>query len=140
MSDEKQIEDESYDKERQLARMRADRFVCDLIGIRLTEVGPGWARAELDLTELHLNGVGIVQGGVLFTLADYAFAAACNYEQEVVGIETSVSYIKAVKSGRIRAEAKEVTRTRKFAICEVQVFDDADRLLVLFRGRGYVLS
>ncbi|MDO4587693.1 MAG: PaaI family thioesterase [Planctomycetia bacterium] len=124
----------------QLARMLKDRFVCDLIGIKLIEAGIGFAKAELEIRDIHHNGIGIVQGGVLFTIADYAFAAACNYaEDEVVGIETSVSFVKSVKSGKIIAEAQEVSRSNKFACCDVRVLNEKGELLTLFHGRGYLL-
>lgn len=121
-------------------RMSADRFVCDLIGIRLIDAGVGYAKAELELKPIHLNGVGIVQGGLLFTIADYVFAAACNYsDEEVVGVETSISFIKSVRTGKIYAQGHEVSRTKSFACCEVRVTDEKERLLALFRGRGYIL-
>ncbi|MDO5565241.1 MAG: PaaI family thioesterase [Planctomycetia bacterium] len=129
-----------YNKQRHMDRMTSDRFVCDLIGIRLTDAGQGYAKAELELKPIHLNGVGIVQGGLLFTIADYVFAAACNYsEEEVVGIETTTSFIKSVRSGKIFAEGQEVSRTKSFTCCEVRVSDEKGRLLALFRGRGFIL-
>ena len=127
-------------KEEQAARMNADRFVCELIGIRLLDLGAGYAKVALDLKPIHLNGVGLVQGGVLFTMADFAFAAACNYSEEnVVGVETSMSYIKSVREGTVYAEAREVSRTRSFTSCDVRVTDDKERLVALFRARGFVL-
>ena len=54
-----------------------DRFAAS-IGARLTEVREGYARAELTVEERHLNGAGVCQGGVMFTLADLAFAAVAN--------------------------------------------------------------
>lgn len=130
-----------YDKERHIARMTSDRFVCELIGIRLVDVDRGYAKAELELKPIHLNGVGIVQGGLLFTIADYVFAACCNYAEEaVVGIETSTSFLKSIRSGKIIAEGYEQSRTKHFACCEAKVTDEKSNLLALFRGRGFVLS
>ena len=128
-------------REEHLSRMRKDRFVCDMLGVKLTDAGIGYAKAELTLNELHLNGVGIVQGGVLFTLADYTFAAACNYSQEaVVGIETSVSFLKSSRTGTIYAEAHEISRTKRFSVCSVQVTDENNNLLIQFMGRGYIIQ
>lgn len=56
---------------------KEDRF-CAYNGIRLTEIREGYAEAELTVTEHSLNGLGIVQGGALFTLCDLAFAGASN--------------------------------------------------------------
>ena len=78
----------------QIERMRKDRFIGGLIGIRLLEAGTGKARSSLELREDHLNGVGIVQGGVLYSIADFTFAAAANYApEEVIGIETTFSFL-----------------------------------------------
>lgn len=127
-------------EEKQRERMLADKFICGLLGVELIEVGVGTARAELTLRPEHLNGVGVCQGGVLFSIADFAFAAACNYAEEpVLGIETSVSYCKSVKTGKIIAEAKEISRSRSTTVAEVRVMDESGTLLCVFRGRGFVL-
>ncbi len=127
---------------RQLDRMRADKFICELIGIKLVEVGEGSATAELTLTPMHLNGVGICQGGVLFSIADYALAAAFNYtEDSVVSQDVSISYCKAAKAGtRIIATAKETVRTRSTTLGDVVVTDETGKTLACLRGRGYVLK
>jgi acyl-CoA thioesterase len=127
--------------ERQRERMEADKFVCGVLGVELLEAGVGTARAALTVRPEHMNGVGVCQGGVLFSLADFAFAAACNYAEEpVIGIEVSISYCKTVKSGKIVAEATEVSRTRSTTLAEVRVTDEAGTLLCVARGRGYVLQ
>ena len=127
---------------KQLERMTADKFICDLIGIRLTSVGNGSATAELTVTPMHLNGVDICQGGALFSLADYALAAAFNYTDEsVVSLDVSISYCKPAKSGtRLVAEAKETVRTRSTTVGEVVVKDQDGRIICLARGRGFVIQ
>ena len=55
----------------------ADRFATG-IGIELLEVKEGYARARMEVSERHLNAAGVMQGGAIFTLADYAFAACSN--------------------------------------------------------------
>lgn len=128
-------------EEKQRERMLADKFVCGVLGVELIEAGVGTARAELTVRPEHMNGVGVCQGGVLFSLADFAFAAACNYAEEpVIGIEVSISYCKTVKTGKIVAEAKEVARTRSTTVAEVRVTDETGTLLCVARGRGYVLQ
>ena len=123
----------------QIARMKKDRFICDLIGIRLEEAGVGFARSSLLLRDNHLNGLGVVQGGVLYSIADFTFAAAGNWDTPMIGIDTTISFLKSVKSGTVFAEAKEVSRTGRFSVCEVRVTDENQNLLALFVGRGYLL-
>ncbi|MGI6401070.1 MAG: PaaI family thioesterase [Thermoguttaceae bacterium] len=128
------------ERRRQMERMSADRFICDLIGIRLTEVGKGKATAELTLAPTHLNGLGICQGGVLFSIADYALAAAFNYAKEpVVSQDVSISYCKSTKSGKIIAKATETVRTRSTTLGDVVVTNEKGVVLAHVRGRGYIL-
>ncbi|MDP3623948.1 MAG: hotdog fold thioesterase, partial [Methanobacteriaceae archaeon] len=62
-------------------------------GIKILEIKKGWAKVKMDITENHFNGVGIVHGGAIFSLADMAFAAAANSHGNVsVGINASISY------------------------------------------------
>ena len=68
-----------------------DRLV-DLLDIQLEDMQEGYARASLVVAEKHLNGLGCTQGGAIFTLADYAFAAACNsWGSPAMGLQ-AVSY------------------------------------------------
>ncbi len=114
-----------------------DNFVA-LCGIQLVSVAPGFARAKLALEERHWNSIGIVQGGAIFTLADYAFAAASNSHGTVaVGVNVSISYVKAVKSGTLWAEARELSKTRKLGTYTVEVKDDAGELVAIFQGLVY---
>ena len=130
----------SESQRRQLVVMRADKFICDLLGIRLTQVGEGFATAELEIQPIHMNGVGICQGGVLFSIADYALAAAFNHTDDpVVALEVSISYIKSVRSGKVIAEARELCRTRTTTSGDVVVRDEQGRILCSAKGRGYIL-
>lgn len=123
-----------------MERMKKDRFICERVGATLDEASEGFARASLEIEPDHLNGIGVVQGGVFYSLADYAFAAAANYAEPVIGIETTISFLRSATTGRITAEAREMSRTRSFSVCEVRVFDPSRNLLALFIGRGYVLK
>ncbi|MBP5622982.1 MAG: PaaI family thioesterase [Thermoguttaceae bacterium] len=126
---------------KQLERMLADRFICQTIGIKLVEAGVGKAIAELTIESKHLNGVGLCQGGVLFSLADYAWAAASNYNEEsVVSLDVSISYCRSATSGRLVAEAREINRTRSTTVGDVVVRDEQGRTICLARARGYVLQ
>jgi acyl-CoA thioesterase len=76
-----------------------DRLV-DLLDIQLEDMQEGYARASLVVAEKHLNGLGCTQGGAIFTLADYAFAAACNsWGSPAMGLQVSISYLKATQKG-----------------------------------------
>ncbi|MDA3900625.1 MAG: PaaI family thioesterase [Spirochaetes bacterium] len=117
-----------------------DRF-ARLVGIELVEVNLGSAVAKLELNDNHLNGVNIVQGGVIFTLADFAFAAASNSEGfPTVGLNVNITYYKSPTGSVITAEAREIKALRKVSGYNVDVLDEDGSLVAVFSGLGYRLS
>ncbi len=107
-------------------------------GIELLEITTGYARAKLEIHQEHLNGVGIVHGGAIFTLADLAFAAASNSHGTVaVAINANVSFLKAIGTGTLYATAKEVSKNQKIAAYEVLVSDQNDDIIATFQGMVY---
>jgi acyl-CoA thioesterase len=117
---------------------KQDRFAATS-GIRLLELRPGFARTSLEVEERHLNSVGIVQGGAIFTLADLAFAMACNSAGNVaVAVGTNLSFLKSTRSGTLFAEATEVARSRKISTCTVRVTNESGELIALFQGTAYI--
>jgi len=114
-----------------------DRF-AKYVGIELVEVGEGRAKAKMKINEHHLNSIGIVQGGAIFTLADLAFAAASNSHGNVaVAINVSISYVKAVSEGTLIAEAEEVSLNPKLATYTVYVKDENNDTIAIFQGMVY---
>jgi len=116
---------------------KRDQFAA-YIGIELVEVGPGRAVAKLAIEPRHLNGLGSVQGGAIFTLADLAFAAAaCSHGQEAVGINCSINYIKAVSQGTLTAEATEDSLNPRLGSYTVRITDDQGDVIVVYQGLAY---
>ena len=88
---------------------------------------------------MHLNGAGVVQGGAVFTLADLAFAVACNSHGALaLAVDVTISFLRPSRTGSLVAEAFEVARTRRLSRCEVKVVDDADEPVALFHGTAFV--
>jgi acyl-CoA thioesterase len=114
-----------------------DRFAARA-GIELLDVRDGYGRARMVVDESHLNGLDVAQGGAVFTLADFAFAAACNsHDRPAVAIDVSISYLKAVSAGKLVAEATEEALTERLSTCLVRVTDSAGDLVALFKGTAY---
>jgi acyl-CoA thioesterase len=106
--------------------------------IELLSVSPGQAHAKMVLGPQHLNGFGTVMGGAIFTLADYAFAAACNSHGTVaVAVNVSITYLKAATSGTLWADAREISKNFKLGSYTVDVKDDQGNLIALFQGLAY---
>lgn len=107
-------------------------------GIELVDVGPGWAQTSMKIQPFHFNAAGTVHGGAIFTLADFAFAVASNSHGTLaMGINTSVSFVKAATGGTLYAEAKEQSKGPKLASYSVMVTDDAGDVVAIFQGMVY---
>lgn len=116
-----------------------DRF-CSLNGIKLIEVEAGRAITRLTVEDRHLNGLDIIQGGAVFTLADLAFAAASNsHGNAAVGISTTMSHFKAARKGDVlTAEAREISRNHKLGTYLVDIKNSQDELIATFQGMVYI--
>ena len=120
-----------------IKRVSNDRF-ARLVGVRLLDVRPGYAVTEMEVTDNHLNGVDRVQGGAIFTLADYAFAAASNSEGiPTLGININITYFKSPSGKKIRAVASEISVQNRIGGYKVDIFDDDGTLIACFSGLGY---
>ena len=109
------------------------------LGIVLAGARPGWARVTLRITESMVNGHAIAHGGVTFTLADSAFAFACNSRNEPnVALQASISYVNAVRLGDVLvAEAQERSSKGRTGVYDVTVTREDGELVALFRGVCY---
>jgi acyl-CoA thioesterase len=122
----------------ELARVFAgDRFAARN-GVELVEVEAGRAVARMAVGPEHLNAVGVVQGGAVFTLADFAFAVASNSRGNVaVAIEAHLTFLRATRAGVLRAEAREEGGSRRLSTCTVRVTDEEGALVALFTGTAF---
>lgn len=117
--------------------MAGDRY-AKLSNIELLSAGPGTARAKMELRPHHWNGLNSVMGGAIFTLADFAFAAASNSHGTVaVAINVNITFMKSAKTGTLWAEAKELSKNFKLGTYTVEIKDDAGDLVALFQGMVY---
>lgn len=114
-----------------------DQFVRH-INITLEWVEPGRARARMHLQPHHLNALGIVQGGAIFTVADFAFAAASNSHGTVaLGVSATITYMKAARTGTLVADARELSKNPKLGAYSVEVKDDQGDIVAIFQGMVY---
>ena len=106
------------------------------LGMRVDEVTPGGAVLSMSVRPDMLNGHGICHGGFIFTLADSAFAFACNsYNQLAVAQQNQISYLAPGKAGeRLHAAAREQSRTGRSGVYDVTVTGEDGRTIALFRG------
>ena len=113
---------EILEKVREL--FKNDRFATEA-GAVIDEIGDHYAKCSLVINEHHKNAVGGVMGGVYFTLADFAFAVASNWQQPgVVGINNSIAYLSAVKGKKLIARASMIKDGRSTCLYNVDITDD----------------
>lgn len=106
--------------------------------IRLVSVLPGEAVAEMVVSEEHLNGVNIIHGGALFTLADFAFAAASNSHGRIaIATNANISFFKGISTGKITAVAKEINSGRTLATFTVNITDETGDKIACFTGTAF---
>jgi len=115
-----------------------DRFAA-ANGMRLVELRPGYAKTTLQVEDRHLNNLGTVQGGAIFTLADFAFGVAAKTGgKAAVAVNAAISFLRATRAGALVAEATEVSRSRRLSVCTVRVTNDAGQLVALMQGTAYI--
>lgn len=117
--------------------LKKDRFAHHN-DIRLVSIGTGEAKAEMQVSDKHLNGVDIIQGGALFTLADFTFAAASNsYGRIAVATNASISFFKGISSGKLTAYAKELNSGKTLAHYSVDIYDENTNKIAHFTGTAF---
>lgn len=106
------------------------------LGMQIDQIAPGQATLSMTVTEAMTNGHGNGHGGYIFTLADSAFAFACNtYNAITVGQAASVNYVAPAALGdRLTATAREVSRNGRSGVYDVDVTNQDGRLVAHFRG------
>lgn len=117
---------------------RTDRFAANA-GCQITEVDAQHAVAVMTVTNGHLNGGNVCQGGALFTLADLAIAALMNYNGQLTfGIHNSIMFVSSAREGDVlTAEAVNVSDHHKIPSVEVRVTNQDGRLICHVTGMGY---
>ena len=125
----------------EIARASADAMwagdaASRAFGMRIDAVGPGTATLSMVLRPDHLNGHGTAHGGVLFTLADSAFAFACNsHGDKAVAASAQIAFLAPGRGGeRVAAMAAERARAGRSGVCDVTVTGEDGRILAEFRG------
>lgn len=117
---------------------------ADLLGVHRTAMEDGRSRFELQVRSEHLNPHGLVHGGVVYALADYAMGGALTSRlgsgERCVTLEIKINYLGPVSRGRLTAEARVVERTTRVGVLEAKVFADGDRLVALATGTFFIQS
>lgn len=127
--------------DRSAQTMWASDHATKWLGAELVSVAPGQAVMTLKVQDHHLNGHGICHGGVIFALADSAFAFACNsYNRVAVAQNNSITYLAPGQRATVlTARAVEVSVAGRSGLYDVAVTDDGGTLVAEFRGHSRII-
>ncbi len=119
-------------------QVRREPF-AEKFGLRLIALESGYSKVEMDFTPDMENIFGMAHGGALFALIDEAFETASNsHGTMAVALNMNISYLSSPAAGsRLTAEARELNRTRKTAVYDIQVTDDRNRLVASCQALVY---
>jgi acyl-CoA thioesterase len=136
MTDPQQVAEATRDA------MFATDTVLRTLGIAVPDVGPGSATATMTVRADMLNGFFICHGGLVATLADTAFAYACNaYDQLTVASGFAVDILAPSREGDVlTARAAEVSRSGRTGVYDVEVTNQRGERIAVFRGRSYTMK
>ncbi len=118
---------------------QGDRYAM-MTGVKLEELTDEYSLASLTLGDIHKNANGGIMGGVMFTLADFAFAVLSNnIHMPTVAQQVSINYLSAPKGNKLFAKAVCKKNGSRTTVINVDVTDDAGRDVAQFTGSGFKL-
>jgi acyl-CoA thioesterase len=125
--------------ERVAAAMWARDTASQALGMRIVRVGPGYAELSMAVRADMLNGHAICHGGFIFTLADTAFAYACNsYNLTTVASGCAIDFLAPAREGDVlTAIAQERSASGRTGVYDIEVFNQRGDKIALFRGKSY---
>ena len=123
-------------------RMFANDRASKLLGMRIDAIGPGTATLSMTVRDDMLNGFDICHGGFITTLADSAFAFACNSHNELtVASGISIDIVAPGRAGDVlTARAAEVTKAGRTGVYDVDITNQRGERVAIFRGRSYTIK
>lgn len=120
-------------------RFSQDRFAT-VNGAVIDEIGEGYAKCSMTLNETHRNALGAVMGGAIFTLADFAFAVASNWNKNPqVSLNASVSFLGKARGSQLVAVAHKLKEGRKTCYYEVMVSDELGNQVAHMTCNGFAV-
>ena len=119
-----------------IAQMMKDDLFSQWLGIQIIEVREGYSKIKMLVRNEMINGLGIVHGGIAFSLGDTAFAFACNGRNNLsVALDTSINFLKPVHPGdELTAEAKEIHNGKSTGLYQITIANQHNHIVALFKG------
>lgn len=120
-------------------RFSQDRFAT-VNGAVIDAIEEGYAKCSMELNDTHRNALGAVMGGAIFTLADFAFAVASNWNKSPqVSLNASISFLGRAKGSKLIAEARKIKEGRKTCYYEVMISDELGNQVAHMTSNGFAV-
>lgn len=118
--------------------MRGNDCFAEMLGIRLVEAKEGYSKVTMKIEKNHTNALGFTHGGAVFSLADYAFAHACNYGDNVaVAVQVNINFLRpSVEGDVLTAEATRVSDGKTTGLYQVTV-KSGEKMVAFFTGLAF---
>lgn len=116
--------------------MMDNDYFSQWMGVEIKEIKEGYSKISMTVRQEMVNGFGIVHGGIPFSLADSAFAFACNNRNNLsVALDCAITFSKAINIGDVlTAEAKEIHNGRSTGVYLITISNQLDQQVALFKG------
>jgi acyl-CoA thioesterase len=117
-------------------QMMKDDLFSHWLGIEIIEIKEGYSKIKMIVRNEMINGLGIVHGGIAFSLADSCFAFACNNRNNFsVALDTSINFLKPVHPGdELFAEAREIHNGKSTGLYQVAITNQRNHTIAVFKG------
>ena len=124
--------------ERAKREFAGDIYATQTTGIVIEAADRDYARCSLQIEPCHMNASGVVMGGAIFTLADFTFAVAANYEtMNTMSLTSSITYLSAARAGRLTAEASCVRSGKSTCHFIITVTDESGKPVASISTTGF---
>lgn len=117
-------------------KMMRDDLFSQWLGIEVLEIKEGYSKIKMTVRKEMINGFGIVHGGIAFSLADSAFAFACNNRNVLsVALDTSINFLKPVQvNDELIAEATELHNGKSTGLYQIKIINQNNHVVAIFKG------
>ncbi|HEY5408126.1 MAG TPA: hydroxyphenylacetyl-CoA thioesterase PaaI [Ginsengibacter sp.] len=117
-------------------KVMKDDLFSQWLGIQIIEIKEGYSKLKMTVRNEMMNGLGIIHGGIAFSLSDTAFAFACNSRNNLsVALDTSINFLKPVHPGdELTAEAKEIHNGKSTGLYQITITNQRNHTVAIFKG------
>ncbi|MES2647734.1 MAG: hydroxyphenylacetyl-CoA thioesterase PaaI [Bacteroidota bacterium] len=130
------IEEKPSFAEKVVDKIMTEDLFSQWLGIEVLDIHDGYSKIKMIVRKEMINGLGIVHGGICFSLADSCFAFACNNRNNLsVALDTAINFLKPVHVGdELTAEAKEMHNGRSTGLYHITITNQRNHVVAFFKG------